>query len=593
MNSATSALHIACLALGVGPGDRSGPARTRSSRAPTARATAAPTSTSSTSIRARYNMSRRRRWQEKLAAAERSRRAAEGRDPGALLRASPATCASIRALARALRLPHHRGRLACDRRDAIAASPIGNGRYSDITRVQLPSGQDRHHGRRRHGARPTTPSSRERMRLLRTPRHHARSGRAWRASPTAPWYYEQQLLGFNYRMTDMQAALGLQPAEAARRDVERAARRSPTLRRAARGTCRCSRPRATPIDARRLHLYVVELDRDAHRRTRGEVFERAARRRNRRQRALHTCAPPALLRAPRFQPRRVSGEPSATTTARSSLPLFPALTDAQQDTWSQRSADGRSDEHGSGHCSGAHGHRRACPARCSCRFCGRPDACRIRSSACARVQRARAHRRRDHRRSARRCDRELLRVTPGSTAVAARSRTCFAVLRGRGAVRSATVVRVTADCPLLDPELVELAIGEVLDARGRCDYASNMITADWPYGMAAEVLTRAARCAKRTARRIEAAEREHVTPFIYWRPDRYRLKSLSRAPGPQPTSLDGRHAGGLRSLFAASCESLYPATPGFTIDDVLALLGSIPIGRTSIAHVRKEHRARR
>ena len=49
--------------------------------------------------------------------------------------------------------------------------------------------------------------------------------------PTAPWYYEQQVLGFNYRMTDMQAALGLsqlQRLDAVHRRRHRHRRRATT-----------------------------------------------------------------------------------------------------------------------------------------------------------------------------------------------------------------------------------------------------------------------------------------------------------------------------------------------------------------------------
>jgi dTDP-4-amino-4,6-dideoxygalactose transaminase len=65
VNSGTSALHLACLALGVGPGDRVWTSPTPSSLPPTARATAGRTSISSTSTRAPTTSARtswRRNW---------------------------------------------------------------------------------------------------------------------------------------------------------------------------------------------------------------------------------------------------------------------------------------------------------------------------------------------------------------------------------------------------------------------------------------------------------------------------------------------------------------------------------------------------
>ena len=89
-----------------------------------------------------------------------------------------------------------------------------------------------------------------------------------------------------------------------------------------------------------------------------------------------------------------------------------------------------------------------------------------------------------------------------------------------------TVVRVTSDCPLLDPALVDEVIAALDDDT---DYASNMIQPTWPYGMAVEVMRRSV-LDEAAAEAVAPEEREHVTPFIYWRPERYRLKSVTTSP---------------------------------------------------------------
>ena len=80
------------------------------------------------------------------------------------------------------------------------------------------------------------------------------------------------------------------------------------------------------------------------------------------------------------------------------------------------------------------------------------------------------------------------------------------------------VVRLTADCPLLSP----LVSGEVLGRFEGCDYASNTLRRTYPRGLDTEVFSADALHAAH-AEASGAAEREHVTPFIYRRPERFRL----------------------------------------------------------------------
>jgi spore coat polysaccharide biosynthesis protein SpsF len=89
---------------------------------------------------------------------------------------------------------------------------------------------------------------------------------------------------------------------------------------------------------------------------------------------------------------------------------------------------------------------------------------------------------------------------------------------------SDAVVRITADCPLIDPEVVDQTIKAFLE--NYADYASNSIPETYPLGISAEVFTDdALEQAWRETRKDY--EREHVTPFFYEHPDRFRIWSIS------------------------------------------------------------------
>jgi spore coat polysaccharide biosynthesis protein SpsF len=79
--------------------------------------------------------------------------------------------------------------------------------------------------------------------------------------------------------------------------------------------------------------------------------------------------------------------------------------------------------------------------------------------------------------------------------------------------KAEVVVRVTADCPLIDPEQTDRVIAELCAREGHCDYAANVIERTLPRGLDAEALFMDTLL--RTNRLAHsAAAREHVTWFI-------------------------------------------------------------------------------
>ncbi|MGA9814539.1 MAG: glycosyltransferase family protein [Terriglobales bacterium] len=86
------------------------------------------------------------------------------------------------------------------------------------------------------------------------------------------------------------------------------------------------------------------------------------------------------------------------------------------------------------------------------------------------------------------------------------------------------VVRVTSDCPLIDPELVDKTVEVFRDEHA--DYASNVFPRTYPRGLDTEVFTfDALDRAWREGR--EPHQREHVTPYLYEHPRIFKLASLS------------------------------------------------------------------
>jgi spore coat polysaccharide biosynthesis protein SpsF len=91
------------------------------------------------------------------------------------------------------------------------------------------------------------------------------------------------------------------------------------------------------------------------------------------------------------------------------------------------------------------------------------------------------------------------------------------------AFRADTVVRITSDCPLIDPAVIDGVVTEFFESVA--DYACNTLEKGYPRGLNVEVFSREA--LEEAWRRAEQLhERVHVTPFIYRNPDRFKLRSV-------------------------------------------------------------------
>jgi UDP-4-amino-4,6-dideoxy-N-acetyl-beta-L-altrosamine transaminase len=267
VNSATSALHIACLALGLGPGDWlwTSPV-TFVASANCGLYCGAQIDFVDIDPRT-YNLCPQA-LEAKLVAAERA-----GKLPKVLvavhLCGQPCDMAAIHTLGQ-----RYRFKIIEDASHAIGGKYkgefIGNGRYSDITvfsfhPVKIITTAE--------GGMALTNSDElaAKMALLRS-HGITRDPEQMTHESDGPWYYQQIELGYNYRMTELQAALGVSQmqrlnAYVARRH-ELASRYDQLL-----ADLPITTPWQHPDSYSGMHLYVIHLQLDKISKTHRQVFE--------------------------------------------------------------------------------------------------------------------------------------------------------------------------------------------------------------------------------------------------------------------------------------------------------------------------------
>jgi spore coat polysaccharide biosynthesis protein SpsF (cytidylyltransferase family) len=95
-------------------------------------------------------------------------------------------------------------------------------------------------------------------------------------------------------------------------------------------------------------------------------------------------------------------------------------------------------------------------------------------------------------------------------------------LRAAKKFQADAIVRITSDCPLIDPQLVDDVIRVFMDQHA--DYACNVIPRTYPRGLDAEVFSNSA-LTKASEIADQPYQREHVTPLLYERRDLFRVAS--------------------------------------------------------------------
>jgi spore coat polysaccharide biosynthesis protein SpsF len=134
------------------------------------------------------------------------------------------------------------------------------------------------------------------------------------------------------------------------------------------------------------------------------------------------------------------------------------------------------------------------------------------------------------------------------------------------------VVRTTGDCPLIDPSVVDACVEHF--GANVFDYVSNSLQRTFPDGLDVEVFSFAA--LERAWKEAQLpSEREHVTPYIYNNPDKFKISQFV-----SPVDLSGpRWTVDELPDYEFVCrvyEALYPKRPNFDMQDVFELVRARP-----------------
>lgn len=136
-----------------------------------------------------------------------------------------------------------------------------------------------------------------------------------------------------------------------------------------------------------------------------------------------------------------------------------------------------------------------------------------------------------------------------------------------------TIVRITSDCPLIDPAIVDSVISYFEQNQDRYDYVSNCLKRTFPRGMDTEVFSmKALEMTQNLADSL--AHREHVTPYLR-ESGQFRLANVAFRSDESRYRLTVDTAEDF-SLIRKLLESLYPHNPNFTLDDILQELKTNP-----------------
>ena len=139
------------------------------------------------------------------------------------------------------------------------------------------------------------------------------------------------------------------------------------------------------------------------------------------------------------------------------------------------------------------------------------------------------------------------------------------------------VVKIPSDCPLIDPQIIDMVLSAWKKVADRIDYAGNLHPPTWPDGNDVEVVSmKALKKGWQEAQR--PLEREHTTPYFWENPATFKLMNIAWDSG---LNYAMSHRWTIDypedyTFINRVYEELYSAEQHFSLEDILNLLEKKP-----------------
>lgn len=148
------------------------------------------------------------------------------------------------------------------------------------------------------------------------------------------------------------------------------------------------------------------------------------------------------------------------------------------------------------------------------------------------------------------------------------------------------IIRVTSDCPMIDPAIIDKMLEQFISSGQAIDYMSNVVERTFPRGLDTEIMTFDT-LSEAVNGAVSAFDREHVTPYIYNNPDRFKIanfkneKDYSRYRLTVDTIEDF-------NLITRIYNELYIPAKLFLLDDIIDLMNRKPELNKINVHIKQK-----